>query len=370
MMPVSSLVIQRAICLGFFLIMAAPMIVHIATPDQDQSALEKRSLQTKPTWPDSLPDRQYFSELSDYANDQFGGRVPLISLHQKLMWQLGESPHRNVIRGKDDWLFLKIYDPLLSQQLKDKDLVRRRLTHRARTSARTYRWLAERGIAYRHVVAANKMSVYQGYLPNKFRFTNPNASLEFFKSEVPEDFRFMHIYSDEIFENHPNRESDYRLYFKNDTHWSHVGASEVANAVIESLQETNPELEFAAKPNKPFLLFDKYSGDLAKYIGLDSKLKSVEATITLPRCAQVKSLEKPRWDLSLSRCAVNKTRVFLIGDSFSINFFSFFSERVGEVYIVRHSNSRARIRQFIEEYKPDVVIEEIVQRELASPMLR
>jgi len=360
--------IIRALCLGFFVLISMPMLINIMTPNQSESSLEKRTLAPLPDWPSALPDKEYFTGLNDYTNDHFGLRQNFIDWHQSLMWNLGESPSRSVIRGEENWLFLKIFDPLLRQQQHGTDLVRKRLVHRARTSGRLNRWLKEKGIAYRYIVAANKMTVYPEYLPKKFRLTDINASLEFFKSEVPDDTRSVHIYSDELFAKHPNRNSDYELYLKNDTHWSQVGANIVAEDLFASLSETNPEIEIADMPQQQFYLTTIYSGDLAKYIGLDKALSSVEAKTDLLVCAQPKSAQRVRWNVSLSRCESSATRVFLIGDSFSANLIPFISQRVGEIYVVRQPFSRFRLRQLIETYEPDLVIEQIVERELASAM--
>lgn len=364
---VSSSKVAQALASLFFLCIAMPLISSVITPDVERSDAEKRSLQPWPQWSDRESIKGYFGQVTDYANDHFGFREPLIRTHKNIMWALNESPSDAVVRGTDDWLFLKIKDPLLSKHKFSNTSINNILKRRADYIKKMNDELISRGIVYHYVVAANKMSVYSEHLPAIYNLTNVDATLDLFKSLLDPQLSSAITYTDQVVDQHKSTNQGYHLYFKNDTHWNDLGAYKVFQDVRKSLALRHPNivLEPAYREFRPV---KKYSGDLAQYIGLGDALSVKEPTTDIPVCAMAQSITEPTWGVDLSMCNTNRTKILMVGDSFLFNFYPYFSEAAGQVYMVDQRISRARLLTLIDETKPDLVIEEIVERNLAKPI--
>jgi hypothetical protein len=338
------------------------MIVGVMQADLEISPTEKRVLAQWPQWAEEKDLKTFLGTLSNYVADQFGFRQYLISVNKKLKWFLGYSPSASVVRGEDDWLFLKIQDPLLTQHKYGEDAVENWLIKRANYVRDMGMELAKRGIAYQHIMASNKMTVYKEHLPTKFSLTNISASYEFYKSQFTEEELSQQVFSDRVLSPHKQEYKD-QFYFKNDTHWNHLGAYLVFSESIAKLRRQRPELEFDS-PDKKFFTKEKYSGDLAGYLGLGKKLVAAEPQTDFRVCARRKAITAVRQGVSQSVCERNGTIVLMIGDSFMSYIMPFYSESIGKMYIVKQDISRQRLLKLVDQLNPHLVIEELVERHL------
>ena len=353
----------------FFICLSMPMIIGFLGPLKTESKEEKRTLAQWPKWIERKSIEHYFEQISTYTQDHFGLRELLIISDKKMKWVLNESPSSSVIRGEDNWLFLKIRDPLLSRQKYSTKTMMAFLEQRADYVANMHERLNKKGIIYRHIVAANKMTVYPEYLPNIFKLTDINASLSHFKNALNNKSNKVTIYSDEVLANYKSKNSSKTLYFKNDSHWNDLGAYQVFLATIKNLHATHSDLPLLIE-DKDFTNNIEIGGDLANLIGLPKQLTSIEPTTQFLDCAVRSGLSQIERDLKLSKCGKNTTRIMVIGDSFATLLYQYFAESVGELMIIDQATSRYRIHQLIDKYKPDVVIEEIVERNLSKPVIQ
>lgn len=355
------------LCCLFFCVLATPMVAGFLTEDKSISAAEKRYLQPLPSWSESKSLKDYFASLSRYTNDQFGFREEIIQTFNKILWSFGQSPVSHVIRGKDDWLFLRVKDPLLTQHKHKNITIHAILQRRIDYADRMNTMLTERGVPYRHLVASNKMSVYSEHLPAVFKLTDVDATLQAFKQKIRPEQAHLFLFTDEVVAQQEAAGETRPLYFKNDTHWNDLGAYRAFQAVLQSFDATTRNKLFSP-PEHGFGKHTKYSGDLAQYVGLNEYLRAEEPYVKIAECARPSNAKKLHWNVSLSSCNVNNTKALLIGDSFMTNFYTYVSESVGHVYLVKQKISRIRLQELIDEYQPDVVIEEVVERSLAEPI--
>lgn len=356
----------RLICVMFFLAIALPMVVSLAQPDAEISNAEQRTLKQWPRWQETDDLRAYFSDITEYANDQFGFREALITLRNKLAWAFGQSPSKYVIRGSDDWLFLKIRDPLLSQHAKSNITITNIIKRRAKYIADMREALEQQGIYYQYMIAANKLNVYREHLPTIYRLTNIDASYELYQSMFDKAALDLQVRSSRIIAEQKDAH-EFPLYFKNDTHWNQLGAYLVFDDSINKISQFRPDLEMNLL-SKQFGSYRKYSGDLARYIGLEDELVALEPYTKFMDCAEIKAATKERWDISQNLCGVNETKLLFIGDSFAEHILPYYAETFGTVYSANQNISRARLKKIIAELRPDIVIEQIVERHLAQPI--
>ena len=340
------------------------MTVGITQPDLKVSKEEKRSLAQWPIWNEREDLKGFFGSVSKYTADQFGFRENLIVANSKLKWLLGYSPSEGVIRGKEDWLFLKNIDPLLSQHKYGKAEVEDRLRKRAENVRTMETELGKRGIVYQHIIASNKMTVYKEYLPAKFSLTDISASYHFYQAQFTEAEFSKKVVSDRVLGAHKSK-YQYPFYFKNDSHWNHLGAYLVFKESLDKLSQLAPNLEFDT-PVKKFLVDPKPARDLASRLSLGRELASVEPKTNFRPCARRKGITSVGQGINQSICKRNSTVVLMIGDSFQKYLVPFYSESIGHMYMVTQSISRQRLFALVDQLKPDLVIEEVVERHLPA----
>lgn len=357
----------KLLCLVFICVLATPMAVNFLTPDANISPSEKRYLQALPKWKERESLKSFFSDLTKYANDQFGFRENIITKYNQVLWLLGESPSAYVVRGKDNWLFLKIRDPLLSETEYSNQTIINIMDRRVGHARKLHDELKKRGIIYRHIVASNKMAVYPEHLPAIYKLTSVDASLREFKKLVEPEIANSFLYTDEIVKRYKKIHPNQPLYFKNDTHWNDLGAYQAYLALIDSIKQQAPTLPLK-RIEREFELRNKLSGDLANYVGLANQLSAEEPFTWNQECAKRDNVTQIRWDVSQSRCDVNSTKILIIGDSFMAGLNTYLSQSAGRLMMMGQNTSRYRLLKLIDEYQPDIVIEEIVERNLARPI--
>lgn len=354
--------IHRLISIVFVGLIALPMIIGLSQPDLEISQAEKRHLAQWPRWEQREDLKSWFADISKYTADQFGLREKLIFANTKLNWLLGYSPSKKVIRGKDDWLFLNILDPLLSQHPWGIDAVQEGLKNRAKYVKIMKVELEKRGIPYQMIVASNKMTVYREHLPAKFSLTNVSASYEYYKSQFQSAELDEQILTDKVL---TKLKSEYEnsFYYKNDTHWNHLGAYMVFKESIKRLEKSNPAILFDM-PDKHFYVKEKQTGDLSSYMGLGDSVLTLEPFTRFRPCAKRSKIERVDFQVSKCTCNRNNTVVFMVGDSFMSNLEPFYTESIGTMYIIKKGIARKRLLTLVDQLKPDLVIEEVVERDL------
>ena len=351
----------------FVVAISVPMVVSMIHADQAVSESEKRTLQPWPQYKKDKPLTTYFASINAYVNDHFGYREALIKLHQNIKYSLNESPVKNVVRGSNDWLFYKIYDPLMSDHLWSKEKIKSKLTERANYIKRNYDEFKNQGIAYQHIVIPNKMSLYPEYLPKLYALTDINATYDFFREQLSDTQKVTGFDAIDILNSKKVNDLGFDLYYKNDTHWNPLGAYYVYQEVVRVVQKKYPDIRLDIKPHD-FKAQTKFAGDLANYIGLGNRLRAREPKTDFPDCTKGVNFEVINESLTVSRCNTNETSVYFIGDSFMLDLYPFISESVGTLYMSHQKTNRRELRALIEQVKPDLVIETIVERSLAREL--
>jgi len=325
-------------CVAFVIAIATPMVVSFLQEDKAVSQSEKRQLQAWPLFDEASSVRSYFNSINAYINDHFGFREELIELNNKIRYSLNESPVKTVIRGSGEWLFYKIHDPLMSNHPLSEEVLKGNLVARADYIKQSHKVLKGQGIVYQHIVVPNKMSLY----------TIAFDAIDVLEPYVTNDYGF-------------------DLYFKNDTHWNAVGAYLVYRESLRRLKKEEPSMALAIKDHifRPQV---KAGGDLANFIGLSSSLTAREPRTEFPSCTDRANIKLVKQGLSLATCNTNDTTMLLVADSFITGIYAYMSESVGSLYMTGQKTTRADLKQIIEDVKPDVVVEILVERSLVREL--
>jgi hypothetical protein len=329
---------------------------------------ENRTMAPPPTLEAGV--RQARRQMDAWFNDHFGFRNAFVELHGRIAYGLGISTSRDVVLGRDGWLFYAT-DRILESRRGVLPFTQAEL-EAWRTKLEERRdWLAARGIRYVFAVAPEKSSLYAEELPAAWQplggYTRTDQLLGWMRahSTVPVlDFRPALAAA---------KESD-RLYHRTDTHWNDVGAFIAYHEVATWLARQFPAVRPLARDD-----FDRQAdigaaGDLAGMLALGTVLSEERIVLAPKRPSPVQAGEPteimrqrsylPRHEPKVFACPTGEIpRAVVVHDSFF---------QAVQPFLARHFQRSTFLRavfapEVLEDEKPDVVIEEMIERVLSRP---
>jgi hypothetical protein len=336
------------------------------------SAEEKRHLEACPRLRMNWASVSAFpSKFEAFANDRFALRTLLIGAISKVKYKaLGVSQNPDVLPGKNGWLFylgdregyaFRHYRPFADTELEAW----------ARHFEARRAWLAQRNIKYLVYVAPAKGEIYPEFVPDEYsRLNNPSRQDQFldalkrFTKVQCVDLRGALLSEKEHFV--------WPLYLRTDTHWNTLGAFIAYNRVASHLSELLPSVIPANLSDMAFSEFHNYDGDLTGLMGLSGQLPEHVVCVRNKhprRWTQVNNPELPNLLVKSQfqppvTTEVNDfhlPRAVFIRDSFMNTQQAFFSEHFRRVC---YYWSTCFPVPLIEHEKPDIVVEEFVERNL------
>lgn len=369
---------QWAMVIFFLLVILSSPVKMIFSPSVGWSDVEKRKLAEFPHYPVSgIQVSVYFKNLDIYLQDNFGFRdFYIYRYYREMKKHFGETGVKDkVLEGKDGWLYFAVQRQLRDFQGKEKLTKQRILDWITQHNSRRD-WLAEQGIHYLLVIPPNKQAIYPEYLPDdliKYRGVS----------------QFQQILDHTKFETLPYLvnlhgplllgKMNHQLYHKNDTHWNTRGAYLAYQSIVESVQEIYPRTsmksEFAFAPEKVTRCTDIPDlCDLAMMAMIQEK-----AVEFYPVLEEYVSCAEPvdflRYNLSgilqkkgqtsfAKKCRIGKLKVVVFRDSFMEALEPYLSENFAEVVYLWKYYDQKIMEEILVNFKPDLVIEEIIERDL------
>lgn len=309
--------------------------------------------------------------------DHMGMRGALIAGYRRLTDSLLRTPDK-VIIGKNDWLYLRRG---VREDIETVPLVRdwcgrtpfsaRQLDHWTRAIAANHQWLAERGIAYLFVVVPNKLTIVPQHLPDRIRCRRGITRLEQLRRALKSRSGI------ELVDFRPAlrraARDDEPIWYRTDTHWTARGVAAAYRVLADRIRRLRPDagriesFEVSAR-GRDF-------GDLGRMVhgaGIRSdiiwvvtpgEVRSKPAPTPFPEQADVygrRSTARRIDDPDLPRAMV-------LHDSFfdgPMN--DFLAESFSRTVFVHHGHPEIN-RELVAEEKPDIVIQEMVERNLLHP---
>jgi hypothetical protein len=356
--------LQKSLIMLFMVFILTPLAGHILSQPKTVSKLEKRSLASWKPYLESDDMSGFFHGVSEFVSDHFGFREQLIALKARFKLALNESPVDSVLMGRDDWFFLKTYDPLLMNQT-DKAQILSAIETRASFVHQRYQALNRKNVHYLFFVAPNKMSIYPEHLPRLYSLMDHLASYREFSASLAQANRY---YVDMVTILREAKETQGRnLYFKTDSHWSDLGASLAYQALVDEALKQHPELVIHPGDHA-FVNRLLPDSDLIDLMGITAGSQTPTPSTTFPACARRTNIKAFLPNINVIRCGKNDTVAVLIGDSFMSKIYPYFAESVGALYIVNKGISDEKLFNLVDRVKADIVFEQTVQRDLAKPL--
>lgn len=357
--------IRAAALAGLLIGVAAlPLGVGVLEPDRAVSTAEMRHLSPLPGVPRSRAQAlEWPRRFESYYSDHFGLREPLALAYAWLRYQIGDSPSSQVLRGREGWLYL--HGAMHGDPVGDFRHRNRFTSGQLEAFVRALRqrrdWLAARGAAYLFVVAPNKHTIYPEYLPAYLTRLAPDSALDQLvrRVEAAGDVPFLDL--------RPAlrraREGGRRVFHRTDSHWNAWGADAAQYALMQRLARSAVvPLEPRRWPADAFRWVLHDGGDLARLMGLQRVLREWVPETDLPACGRTgRSLSvQPRMWETVCRGGVGTALIFR--DSFFDALQPFVSTYFERVIYVDHRSEPALMAALVERHRPQVVIEEWVER--------
>jgi len=325
-------------------------------------------------WPPLAATREFAKDFERAFSDRFGARDALLRLHNRVLVRVfGVSPAPNVLIARDGWLFFKgedghALDRFYRGTLRIDDSQLRSVVDELRRRAR---YLASQGIAYVVTIAPDKATIYPELLPAWVRPVAPRSALDRLVAMIESDGTVRYVDLRPLLRAAKARE---RVYYATDSHWNSLGAPVAYEAIMRAIGDVLAPRTVSIAPVTlpPYVPgVDVYHGDLARMTGDPNHFPEPDyaplwkiLAATDSRCAKRQDAGK---DLGYEWYACDRPglpRAVLYRDSMAIPLIPLLSENFAHVvYVESHQFDPA----FIAREKPDVVIEEMVERAMFAP---
>ena len=310
----------------------------------------------------------YPQSFESYFNDRFFSRSDLVKARNLLRfkcWQISDAP--NILVGKNGWLyFLGETGNILTA--KEQPYSQAELEQWKKALTARAKYFAQRGIRYVFVVAPNKQSIYPEYFP---LFSNRKSRLDQLSAylgqypEVP----FINLKNSLI----EGKKDGASLYFKTDTHWNELGAL-VADRYISTLLSTSmPAIKPIALSSARLGMESFNTGDCTKLMGLFGWVQEKTPIVKIPGSKFVPEFEQGTGlATSVSRCKSNSNgtpslpRAVVFHDSFGAAIKPYLAQHFSRAaYQLRQADLAVDL-DLIEKEKPEIVIQEVVERHVVQ----
>ncbi len=301
--------------------------------------------------------------FENFYNDHAFARIQLNQLRSLILYQCFSSSSSPVVAiGKNKWLFwliepLTVDDPFTEEQLK---LWAQLLQNRSDL-------LAAQKIKYVFTIVPEKSTVYADYLSPKLSF-NPRTSrlmqlTAYIKTHTTVQFV-------DLLPVLAHEKKRHQVYLKTDTHWTDYGglvaAAELGKKMSKFLPIKNIDKDSYHFTGKLI------SGDLARLLGLKNVVSEVTPALArdtkfLARTPSGGEASTVETSLRSQFVTVKKIghlpRAFVLRDSFTIALMPYLSEQFS---YVKYFWDQALPVRMLADAKPDVVIQEMAERNLYS----
>jgi hypothetical protein len=364
--------IKRIYAAAFVALLWLPLLAMLIQRPQTELA-ENRALSP---WPDVerepialLPDR-----FEHWFEDRFGLRSELIRAHDQLKVAAFGAVHSSKVAvGRDGWLFFT-GEGALEDHHGLKPFTADELLAWQRVLEGKQAWLAERGIDYLFVVAPNKESLYGDRLPDHLRRPKAVSRLDQLADHLAQHSTVAVL---DLREPLRAAQREGEVYHPLDTHWNQRGAWAAYRSICDRLAVHLPQLEPLSLADFE-IVADAHRGDLCAMVGWHGRTNRCERWVPRrPLRAQAAAVElgalheAPKWTEMMQprayACGDQPRRLLVFHDSFFTHGVrDWLVEHFGRSVCLWMQPDVQTFQQLVAQEKPDVVIEERVERELRA----
>ena len=330
------------------------------------ASTENRTLAPAPKV-NSLRELKFLPKMSEaYVNDRFGLRQRLVHANSLIRYKLGLSSTRDVVIGKDGWLFYTA-DKLMEQHTGADIFTPVALENWVKQMEANRDWLARRGVAFYVLIAPDKNTIYPEKLPDYPRgaTTRMDQLVARLRSS---DLEFIDPRADLL----RVKSQGEMVYTPGDTHWSERGGLVAYELLMQRVQKKFPSIvpltldDFTKSVGTPM------AADMAYLLALDNDLKYQVERLTPKRKSRQTAAQsvvfRPGWGWRITENKndlVDAPRLLVFGDSFTDYVLG--PNMLYETFrdpVYTHNNGGTFNFNLVREFKPDIVVVEFAERYL------
>jgi hypothetical protein len=220
--------------------------------------------------------------------------------------------------------------------------------------------VAKYGGKFVFVVAPNKETIYPEYMPRDIGQLKIPSRLDQLVAQMKKNDSV--IFVDLRHDLRVAKKSE-RIYQMTDTHWNDRGAYVAYRAITQAIAAAGRFPEIPVHPREDFSEVEQLTPgkDLSLMLGLQPFMQERDLRLQPQFKTEWTRVERSRAETRPTFSPSRLPRIVFFGDSFSVALAPFLKESASRwVYIPRDKFDSA----LIEREKPDVVIQELVERKL------
>ena len=346
------------------------------------SEQENRSLTKKPEFNrTTILTGTYSKQFEQWLNDRFRGRYKLITLLNHLEQLInGRVENAMTFEGKDGFLFYKGENSIANFQnkiiLTDAELLKIKEILEKRKQ-----YLARRGISFYVMIAPDKNRVYAENYPSYIHKIRSKGRAEQLVCYLQEQ-GFNIIY--------PLQElRDARkiggIYYRLDTHWNTYAAYIAYDIIMRTISK---DMGIQCLVWEDFLVGNEMEGlaiphykrnDLVKMANISSKyckghfMNTLKIDKKIPykyKFVKFEGMNGEGGVETVNSNSPNKLKLLVFRDSFAMALEPLLSETFAHsIYIWDQNFNNPNYLKMIDDFKPNIVIEEVVERSLQQLLM-
>jgi len=358
---------SRYILFSFCLLLVLFFIGQFVDLDLFPDVSENRVHAKKPVIAWSFASMTDFpKKYEEYFNDSFGFRNALLWGNFSVRYGLlGVSPASDSVKGRDGWLFYsggRAIDDVRGISKFDENNLRRW----ARDLQMRKDYLAQFGIRYLFIIAPNKSTIYPELLPPGYKKVRERTLYDDLISYVRQNTNVEIIDLRQVLFNHKHERD---LYYKTDEHWNRYGSFLAYREIMRPVSRWFPIIT-------PYEL-DDFTISTTRIFGDAGEVMGWRTLLSEGDLEYVFTPKKP-FEAVLGTKAENHKAPFFYTNSngylpraivFHDSFFNqdniahFFSQHFSmSLYISGRWYSLDQIDNLINNYRPHIVVEEMIER--------
>ncbi len=336
-----------------------PFVLNLVTSNTE--LLDNRPLKTKPT----ELSLNFAKDFEAYYNDTFAGRKKLLKKYGKIQYKLGiDSGY--TIQGQKGWAFYdsaKVPDGYtLIDYFGEVRFSEAELKQMAEGVEKARAFYARQGIDYIIIIAPNKEAMYSEYMPERLQKQRKSdkSRMDLAVEYLQKNTKVKIInFKDALMA--AKSELKEEIYYPLDSHWNGIGSYVGYTAMAEYLNKFNYHLPVKHVSENMISIVGSQKSDLDV-----AGVKDINYKVSFFDDMNVKNLKNEDNGFMLvyeNTKAPEKKTLFMIRDSFGVGLIPYLSKAFRKtVYAHNKHNKREQLEALIREHKPDIMVDELVER--------
>ncbi|MBR9845052.1 MAG: hypothetical protein GYB35_02575 [Algicola sp.] len=339
--------IKQIFCILFFGVLIIPNLVMFLNSDDKKVPMLSFS-----------NFKESIKNFNSYYTENFGLKPEMLDSYIEFKLNvLNDNPLPDrVLIGEEGWYFLgNHHENLFDDSFGNAPLSQLELEKIKNNIKAINENLASKGIEFHIVVPPNKHRVYAENLP--YRMHQKPTRLEQINAFIKKEIDFEILDLKDTLSEHKSSEI---LYYKTNTHWNDIAAYIGYHKTLNTIDLDVPK-DHISNYNREYGPIKR--GDITEMINIKSDENIVYLSKKNP--SDIMQLKSENHHLHFRNPNGTK-KLIMYRDSFSNAWMRFFNSSFGETIYLRGYNIQPNM---ITNEKPDVVIFEIVERQLTTILL-